>query len=267
LAYEVLPKNIAESLTFGYIKNTDRIVYDVITDVFSERADALDNTVKGENAIDVFQWGNIKVSKCNILAGVYNCINQKGRIYSITIVAGDSVVTSDNRHLGTIGNSVFGGEITLLLNMDNGMSYLSNYFYDTINSFVIDGTVNHQDKKYNNGDSTFEGTADMSVDFAAGTLTTPGALSYAGVITLINNTGQTISKIAATFAVKKRRYIVATGNIQKFSHTAIGAAVAENLISDAAAINIVVGRANGGDFIEYEKSGNLNVRSNAFIAA
>jgi len=55
LAYEVLPKNIAESLTFVYIKNTDRIVYDVITDVFSERADALNNNDKGENAIDIFQ--------------------------------------------------------------------------------------------------------------------------------------------------------------------------------------------------------------------
>ena len=267
LAYEILPKNIAESLTFGYIKNTDRIVYDVISDIFSERADSLGNLVKMDNAIDGFQWGNPDVSKCNILAGVYNCINQKGQISSITIVAGDSLITSDNTHKGIITHNTFGGEVTLILNMNSTFSFSSNYFYDTVNSFIIDGTVNHTNKTYDNGYSTFDGEADMSVDFAAGVLTVPLAINYAGVITLNNNTGQTITKIAATFAVKKRKYIVEAGNSQTFSHTAIGVAVAENLVSDAAAANIVVGRANGGDFIEYERLGNLNVRSNAAIMA
>ena len=103
--------------------------------------------------------------------------------------------------------------------------------------------------------------------FNAGRLTVPSALNYAGVITLINNGGQTITKIDDTSAVHVIRYIVETGLSQTFSHTAIGVAAADDLVSDAAAANIIVGRANGGDFIEYERTGNLNVRTNAAIMA
>ena len=140
----------------------------------------------------------------------------------------------------------------------------------TINNvFVIDGSINHSGRSYDNGHSSFEGSADMSLApvFNAGRLTVPSALNYAGVITLINNGGQTITKIDNTSAAHVIRYVVETGLSQTFSHTAIGVAAGDDLVSDAAAANVVVGRVNGGDFIEYERTGSLNVRTNAAIMA
>jgi len=269
LAYEVLPKNIAESVTFGYVKNTDRVIYDVILDVFAERADSYGNVVKENGAIGLFQWGNPNVINCIINSGLYICYNQRGTISGVSIDSGLCTVRSGNTHEGTILNSLFGGSVDITVNMALGNKYSSNIFNDTSNVFVIDGSVNHSGRTYDNGHSSFEGSADMSLApvFNAGRLTVPSSLNYVGVVTLINNGGQTISKIDATSAVHVIRYVVVTGLSQTFSHTAIGVAAADDLVSDAAAANVIVGRANGGDFIEYERLGNLNVRTNAAIMA
>jgi len=99
--------------------------------------------------------------------------------------------------------------------------------------------------------------------FSAGTLTIPAFLNYVGEFTLINNSGQNIDKIVnLPTNHKTSKFKVEAGNTQTFSHTAIGSSVADNLVSDAATTNSIIGRANGSDVIEYEKSGTLNLRTN-----
>jgi hypothetical protein len=95
----------------------------------------------------------------------------------------------------------------------------------------------------------------------------PTNLNYVGVFTIINNTGQTITKIVNLPASHKVRFYVENGNTQLFSHTTIANPAVNLLVSDAAAVNTIVGRADGSDFIEYELSGRKNRRYNAVIAA
>jgi len=53
-----------------------------------------------------------------------------------------------------------------------------------------------------------------------------------------------------------------------FQHTLVGVSVADDLLCDApASLNIITGRADGTDFIEYKRSGTKNIRTNLVLLA
>ena len=53
-----------------------------------------------------------------------------------------------------------------------------------------------------------------------------------------------------------------------FQHTLVGVSVADNLLCDApASLNVITGRLNGADFIEYQTSGTKNIRTNLVLLA
>lgn len=92
------------------------------------------------------------------------------------------------------------------------------------------------------------------------TLTIPASKSgWAGIIRL-NNSNKTVINIvnlAIAFPTKFFTYIAA--EVTTFRTTAVGAAVANQLVAAEAPGNkLVVGRTNGNDNIEFELSGNLN---------
>jgi len=93
---------------------------------------------------------------------------------------------------------------------------------------------------------------DMTVNFAAGVLTIPPAIQEYDQFKLTVSGGNVINKIVglSTNLLKKQRFITDFGLTQDFVHTPVAGAVANDLISDAAATNTING--DHGDFIEYE---------------
>lgn len=115
-------------------------------------------------------------------------------------------------------------------------------------------------------------TIDMSTAFVAGVLTIPAPDQEADIFNLINNSGAVITEIVGNSTVigKIQRFAPQVGFSYDFSHAGVAAATNNQLISDAAAINTVVG--DDGAVIEYERvtiSGGrvVNRRYNAVIPA
>lgn len=259
LAYTLLSKSIAN----GYIEEVDFILYDFANDSITRRIDKRNNDVQ-LTSISVFQWGNNSVARNTLInEGYYNCINNRGTIQNNTLT--DNVtVTSDNTNEGSISSSIFSGSSTYTANFSGvgklKKCTLSPSYYVTI---VFKPTVDHDGKTFNGLGSTFEAELDMDdvAIYAANQLTIPTTLNYVGIFTLRNNGAVTIDKITNLPITHEVNFYVQSGNSKLFDHTAIGAAVADELVSDAAAINTIVGRTNGSDRIGYRRSGNLNVRT------
>ncbi len=113
-------------------------------------------------------------------------------------------------------------------------------------------------------------TNGVNYGLVAQRITIPTDYNYIGIFTLINNTGQTITQINGLPTTHDCSFEVEDGNTQLFNHTAIGVAVVNNLVSDAAAVNTIVG--DNGDFLIYKKAtiaGGIivNQRINGVIAA
>lgn len=260
LAYTVLPKSAAN---VGYIREVDFVHYNIVGDYFAFRADNRDNKVWYNDG--VFQWGNDNVTKNTDTLGTFNCRNNKGSIsncYSNTTLG----VLLSEANAGSIDSCVFGrnADVEFILSIAGLMDRCE---FNSLDPLIFSGADSFTGECITESSSSFPVDLDMSDAgiFAAGVLTVPSAKNYAGIITLVNNTGQTISKIENTPSSRFIRFKVEAGNTQDFSHAAIGVAVADNLVSDAAAVNTIVGRANGSDFIDYRRSGNINVRENAAI--
>jgi hypothetical protein len=181
----------------------------------------------------------------------------------------------NNTHEGFIQYTSFSGMGTWQANF-NATKGLYGCNIESYNSWTFDNTCGglingYEGKSIVGNYSDFPATLDMTdgedYDLASTTLTIPTNNKYIGIFTLNNNAGATITKIVNIQTYLKTRFYVESGNTQLFSHETIATASANELVSDAAAINTIVGRINGSDFIEYEKSGTLNRRYNAVILA
>ena len=122
-------------------------------------------------------------------------------------------------------------------------------------SVAIDGGI------YIEGIATTKYVLDLNdpTIFNAGTLTIPvGIASFFGVYTLQNCAGQNITKISTTnFDVPVR--FLPDANTVIFTRTAVGAAIANDIIASAAVANwTLTYRANGNDSIQIKRLGNLN---------
>jgi len=264
LAYTLLTKSVAN----GYIEEVDFILYDFTNDTIIWQEDERGNKWNPDG-VDSFQRGNDLYKNVYVNNGAnIDSINQRGTILSITLF--DTVtVVFDNTNEGQITGCTFGGGSIINCNFNLGKT-LDLCSIAPIADITFDNTKSYAYKTINSLASNFEADLNMdSLSIYTGTqLIIPTNLNYVGIFTLRNNGAVTITKITNfPEAVPKIRFYIQAGNSKIFDHTAIGSAVADNLVSDAAAINTIVGRTNGSDFIEYEKAGNLNRRYNAVILA
>jgi len=254
-AYQVLTK----SITNGYILEADTVMYDFDSDTFIERKDKLGNVICGSGVN--FQWGNNAVSNNIDPFENFICINQRGNINE-NICYSASSVTFSELYNGSVINCYFGVNSYVEF---KDTCQIEQCKYDNSSLIIFENNDTFTQKEIDKLHSTFDYDLDLSNSsiYASNKITIPTNLNYIGIFNLVNNNGKTFNKIANLSTVHKiTRFIIAAGNNQTFSHTAVGVAVTDNLISDAATSNTIFGRANGNDFIEYERSGNFNIRTN-----
>lgn len=261
-AYAVLTKNVNN----GYILDVDAIKYDFDGDVIIERADKRGNIIRLNDAITYFQWGNDNVTDCR---GYFACINNRGILRSLTFPQTANISEVSDLNLGTVSNCSFEiGNINLSIRLGSSGNMSDSIIKTTVfepgTSIVIESNVAFQGEM-DSFKSSFAKELDMSdvAIFSAGVLTIPINDNYIGEFTLINNSGQTITKIVNLPTIHKvTRFYVQAGNTQSFQHVAVSGAIADTLNADAIATNAIIGRTNSSDYIEYERSGIKNVRTN-----
>jgi hypothetical protein len=266
-AYQVLPKTVSG---VGYITETDFILYDFLADEIIGREDKRGNKIHSPYAVTVMQWGNdLVVDNLTENVSTFSCINQRGSLYANTL-KNSVTVTCTNAHEGELGDCVFEMNGSYDIDLDSGI-IIGACKFATNTGITVNPTIPYSNKVIIDGHSTFTFDLNMTdgTDYDQGTqvLTIPSSLTYIGVFTLINNTGQNIEEIVNLPINHKCRFYVEDGNTQNFVHNNIAGALANELVSDLAITNTVTGRASGSDFIEYEKSGDLNRRYNAVILA
>jgi len=250
LAYSLLSK----STTNGYIKEVDFVIYDFVADVIVNRKDKRNNSVNNNYA--AFQWGN-DLTRYNTVenSALFENLNSRGTIYN-NYLGNSVVVTCDNTHEGVIANSTFKNRgFGYTCNANSGITLLNHCTIELDENITFSSTDDYSFLNCTSYISSFEVDLDMSVDFAAGVLTIPTNLNYAGVFKLKNNSGQTITKILNLPSFYAVRFTVQNGNTQKFSHTAVASAVTGDLVSDNATSITITGRNTAADIIEYQKTG------------
>jgi len=253
-AYEALIKNVNN----GYILETDAIIYNFTDDAIIERQDKRGNILNGNG--NNFQWGNDNVFNNNINNN-FTCINQKGTIRYNNSNSSQSIVFN-NSFIADVSKNYFGNKSSVIFNDCGNITKCS---FNSSELITLESLVSYSEKEIDNNHSTFTANLDMSdaAIFSAGDLTLPTILNYIGEFTLLNNSGQTISKIVNLSASHKvTRFKVEDGNTQSFQHVAVAGAIADTLNADAVATNAIIGRIDSSDFIEYERSGIKNVRTN-----
>jgi hypothetical protein len=139
-----------------------------------------------------------------------------------------------------------------------------------INIASLSGTTSS--KSISNGFSNFETTLDMSnvsiYDLASKTLTIPTAYSYCGIFTLTNTSSNIIQKIVNSSASHNSTFKPNNAETVSFKHTLVGVATANDLLCNApSSTDVLTGRVNGCDSIDYQNSGNLLVRYNLILVA
>ena len=267
-AYTLIPKSVIN----GYIEEVDFILYDFANDSIIRRMDKRSNDINAENAY--FQWGNNNVQAIvSSNSAIVNCINQRGSLVRCVFENQVNFILN-NTHEGDITECKFGGKYTITANFNSG-NYLTWCIVFPIEDVTFNSVDYYEDCELMGDYSTFEATIDMTngVDYAnaSQTITIPPVYqSYVGVLNLQNNSGATISKIKNLSTYRISRFDPKGAHTFTFNHTAISAAGLYDLVSDAAAANIIVGRLGvlESDFIEYEsRNGSMNRRYNAVILA
>ena len=255
LAYTVLPKSAAN---VGYIEEVDFILYDFANDVIIEQHDKRGNKWNPDNVAS-FQRGNNACANMIINGfGDIDNINQRG-VCNGTLVSNGASLNLDNTFTGVCGsNNLIGNNNVILY----GTSEIQDCTFNSLTSIIITDT-NHTGKEINSLGSTFNADLDMDdvAIYAANQLTIPTTLNYVGIFTLRNNGAVTIDKITNLPITHEVNFYVQSGNSKLFDHTAIGAAVADELVSDETAINKNIGKTNTSDRIGKRRSGNLKVRT------
>lgn len=261
-AYEALTKNI----TNGYVLEVDAIIYDFVNDIILERADKRGNVIRSNDAINFFQWGNDVVTLC---MGYFNCINNRGSLSGLTFTQTANLSEISEFNLGVVSNCSFEiGNINLSIRLGASGAMSDSIMKTTVfepgTSIIIDSDDVFQGEM-DSFRSSFSANLDMTdpTIFSAGVLTIPLELNYIGEFILTGNTGQTITKIVNLPTIHKvTRFYVEAGNTQSFQNVAVAGAIADILNADAVVTNAIIGRADASDFIEYERSGDKNVRTN-----
>ena len=76
----------------------------------------------------------------------------------------------------------------------------------------------------------------------------------------INTSGNIVKRIANLPLKHKSTLQPSSTDTFSVLHTLVGVAIAEDLCCDApSSTNVLVGRVNGCDFVDYQRSGDLNI--------
>jgi hypothetical protein len=237
--------------TNGYIREVDIVYYDFNNDVVIRRFDKRGNDVSAQG-LYLFQWGSdTKLRNIINTAGVLDCLN------ALQV---------------TIAHNLVSNQCYVNANIDTSTLSRCNFSANMSVNLEASG-INYVNKELTSGYSNFESDLDFSDntiwDAPTNTLTMPSNFEFVGIFNIVNADALNDVEVITNFTQTnhKIRFNVEDGSTQGFSHTAIGVAVADNLVSDAAAVNTITGRTNGSDFIEYERAGNLNRRYNLVVLA
>ena len=262
---------LSKSVTNGYILESDTVTYNFDSDVILSRKDKRGNIVESRYAVTSFQWGNDYVIYNKVTSNFFDCINARHSGISFNIFNRGVIVLKICNNIDTC--------VFLNANLDiNDGGVIQETTFDISEQIIISnnslsilgGQINREYSSlliHDNATGSFGEALELDLNdptiFDGTILTIPTEYSLAGFFKLKNSGGSTITKIINLPTLFKNvRFIVEDGDNQIFSHTGIASAAANDLVSDGAANNTIVGRTNGGDFIEYQKIGNLNVRTN-----
>jgi hypothetical protein len=248
--------------------------------IFYNKGQISDNIIK-DNASSIGFIGATKtidtlvIIQSNILTG--------GSILSYDSLIGSTLISRNNlENGGTLTlNTINSAEISFCSIGYSGLqitgasvgSKIMNCSFQNASSVVIASlTTIINGKTISNGFSDFETSLDMSdvaiYNLASKTLTIPTAFSYCGIFTLTNTSSYIIKKIVNTSSFHNSTFKPNNAQIVSFEHTLVSSAVANDLLCDApSSTNILTGRTNGCDFIEYQNSGNLLLRFNLVVVA
>jgi len=263
---------LSKSVTNGYILESDTVTYNFDSDVILSRKDKRGNIVENEHSVNSFQWGNDYVTYNEVSSASYfNCINARHNDITSNIFIRGTIIL---KICDSINTCVFLNANLIINNgrviQDITFDILALITISNNNIDIVGGQINREYSSLlinDNATGSLGEALELDLNdptiFDGTILTIPTEYSLAGFFKLKNSGGSTITKIINLPTLFKNvRFIVEDGDNQIFSHTGIASAAANDLVSDGAANNTIVGRTNGGDFIEYQKIGNLNVRTN-----
>jgi len=243
----------------------------------------------GFNVIDKFQWGNNSVISNQSIEALINIVNTLGSIagnelnqgaqISSNVLTATSGITFNKLGAGAkITSNTLAASCDIIYNELLPSVELSNKTLSAAadingNLIGLDWTGTETvsttilNKTYISGFSNMTATLDLDTAIYAGTtLTIPTYYDYVGRFTLTSGLTKTITVIVNLPTNHISRFQGVNGITYTFTSAAIGAAAAGNPVRTAGAGNdLVVGRTNGADFIEFEVSGTLCRQYNAAI--
>lgn len=272
IIYNVLTNNCTVNCTnnTGTIRNN---VLEVMTCNWSDNS----GTIHYNNADNGLQTGtsNAGIIEYNLFhPGVVFTFSNNAGTFTTNIVY-QSETTITGAHAGTVrsctlgsqSNGSFGTGIgTYVLDKNVGVTMR----FCTITAYLnvtVDPTTADTGYRCENGYSNFPYSLNVDTALAAGLLTIPATLNYIGVFTLISTVTASpfaVNQIANLPANHPSTFKTQAGKTTTFTPTAVGVAVATDIVSDAAAANIV-GRANGSDEYILVLDGNVNKKVAATI--
>lgn len=271
--------------SYGKLNNqTDRVeVGNFINNIVTQNAlcsintlhgTCLDNYFSGDNT--VFNLGTTEVTTKIEL----NVLTESAQINITQFIAGSEFIQNTISQLSTITiGTAFNCKFLKLYMSDMGqLSFINNpsgvqvVGCEISDNFVILSSLarTYTKRKIRKDFSNWEETLDMNnpLVFVVGTLTLDVNFQHVGIFTLTNSTGKVIDKIINQ--PSNHKYVIKpnSGESVGLQHTLIAGAVAGNMVCDAPApLNTITGRLNGCDFIEYQESGNLCLRTNLVLLA
>lgn len=192
-----------------------------------------------------------------------------------TNIVYQSELTITGAHAGTIRSCTIGSQSNGSYGTGIGIYVLDKNAgvtmrFCTITAYLnitVDPSTADTGYRCENGYSNFPYSLDVDAALAAGVLTIPAALNYIGVFTLISTVTASpfaVNQIVNLPANHPNTFKTQAGKTTTFTPTAVGVAVATDIVSDAGAANIV-GRANGSDEYVIVLDGNVNKKISSVI--
>jgi len=243
----------------------------------------------GYNVIDKFQWGNNSsignvafealISNANSLGTVSaNLLGQGAQIVSNVLTATSSIQGNTLGAYAQISSCTLGAGADiqrnqLLADIDLSNKTLSANIEIESCQIGVSWTGTETIATDIVGKTLLPGYSNMAITldldtaiYAGTTLTIPTYYDYVGRFTLTSGLAKTITVIVNLPTNHISRFEGVNGITYTFTSAAIGAAAAGNPVRTAGAGNdLVVGRTDGADFIEFEKAGTLCRQYNAAI--
>lgn len=247
------------------------------------------NASQYTTTLPTIRWNNLTSGSLSGIYGVNSGIYEYNNLSNQSILSIQNFDSSSYFSLNNMSRSTIqpnNSTVSFVSSSITGCNMSSHgefQFYGVFqNSTINECVINHKPIVFGNENginyfrhelsqttSTFPVVLDMNdgTIFFGTTLTIPTLYLPFGIITLLNCTGKTISRITGINTFTKT-FIPTIGETVTFQHTLIGSSGSYDLVCDApASANLLTGRAQGSDYIEYKISGESNLRSNMVLLA